>query len=84
MKDNLICFGGNALTYVLTALQTNEVFQIIELVLSITLTLILITFKLWKWYKEAKADGKITADEIQKGIDILEEGKDKLDKHDQD
>lgn len=84
MKDNIICFGGNVLTYVLTALQTNEIFQIIELVLSIILTLVLITFKIWKWYKEAKADGKITADEIQKGIDILEEGKKEIDKHDKD
>ena len=72
MKNNPIPEGINALTYVLTAMQTNEVFQIIELVCSIITSVVLIFFRLWKWYKEAKADGKITKDEIQEGINIIQ------------
>ena len=75
MKDNAILIGGNVFTYVLTALQTNEVFQIIELILSIILTLLLIVFRLWKWFKEAKKDGKITSDELDQAIGIVEDAK---------
>ena len=75
MKDNAILIGGNAIGYVLTALQTNEVFQLIELILSVILTSLLIVFRLWKWFKDAKRDGKITSDEIQEAIDIIEDGK---------
>ena len=72
MKHNPIPEGINALTYVLTAMQTNEVFQIIELVFSIITSVLLISFRLWKWYKEAKADGKITKDELQEAINIVQ------------
>ena len=87
MKDkNLLIWAGNGLTYVLSAIQTDEVFQIVEFALSIVLTFVLIAYRLWKWYKEAKADGKITADEIKDGLDIVNDGvneiKDKLDKED--
>ena len=75
MKDNAILIGGNVFTYILTALQTNEVFQIIELILSIILTLLLIVFRLWKWFKEAKKDGKITSDELDQAIGIIEDAK---------
>lgn len=81
MKDNIICVGGNALTYILTALQTNEVFQIIELTLSIILTLVILIFRIWKWVKEVKEDGKITKEEIEEGMNIIEETKEELDKH---
>lgn len=80
MKEEIVLFGGNGLGYVLTALQTNEVFQIVELIMSILLTCVLLAFRIWKWYKEAKKDGKIDPSEIQEGIDILEKGKDEIEK----
>ena len=73
MKD-VALFGGNALTYVLSAIQQNEVFQIIEFVLAILTSIILIAYRLWVWYKKAKADGKITKEEIEEGLEILGEG----------
>ena len=73
MKD-VALFGGNALTYVLSAIQQNEVFQIIEFVMAILTSIILIAYRLWVWYKKAKADGKITKDEIEEGLEILGEG----------
>lgn len=75
MRDNAIMIGGNVFAYVLTALQTNEIFQLAELILSVVLTVLLIAFRLWKWFKEAKKDGEITSDEIQEAIDIIEDGK---------
>lgn len=73
MKD-VALFGGNALTYVLSAIQQNEVFQIIEFVLAILTSIVLIAYRIWVWYEKAKADGKITKDEIKEGLEILGEG----------
>lgn len=68
----------NACTILIAFLQTNEVFQIIELSLSIFTSCVLICYRLWRWYKAAKADGKITRDEISKGVEIIVEGKDEI------
>ena len=84
MKEEVILFGGNGLGYVLSAIQSNETFQIIEFVLSAILTCVLIAFRLWKWWKEAKKDGKIDANEVQDAIDILEQGKKELDPKDKE
>ena len=76
--------GGNVLLYILTIAQTNETFQIIELVVSILVSLVILGYRLWKWFKEAKKDGKITKEEIKDGIDTLVDGvediKDKIEK----
>ena len=72
--------AGNGVLYVLAYFQSNEVFQIIELISSIVLTVLLVSYRLWKWYKEAKQDGKISKDEIDKGIEILGEGLEELEK----
>lgn len=75
MKVNeAVCVGGNALTYVLTVVQTKEIFQLISLILSVLVSVIIILYRLWKWYNEAKADGKITKEELKKGIDIAKDG----------
>lgn len=58
----------------LTLVQYNEVFQVIQLVLTIVSLLITIAYSVWVWYKKAIADGKITADEIKDGINIVADG----------
>lgn len=68
----------NAFTYAIAFLQANETFQIIELCLSVVTSIVLIAYRLWKWYKAAKADGKITRDEISEGVEILIEGKEEI------
>ena len=66
MKNNsLFEIFGNGFMYVLTALQTKEVFQIISLFLSIIISLIIIIDKVVKWFKKAYSDGKITKEEIK-------------------
>ena len=76
MKES-ISIGGNVITYVLAAIQTNEVLQIIEFVMSVVLTLVILTYRVWHWWKEARKDGKISEDEIDELGKIIEETKDK-------
>lgn len=60
-----LAVGGNIFTYVFTALQPNEIFQIIQLILAILTSCVILAYKIYSWYKEAKKDGKITSDELK-------------------
>lgn len=72
-----------------TAIQPNEVFQYIQMGLTIIATIITIILGLRAWWKDAKKDGKIDEDEIKEGIEIIQNGvnalqdkkEDKEDKH---
>ena len=75
MKLNeLISYIGNVFTYMIAFASQNETLQWIELVISIIVSLVLLAYRLWRWYNEAKKDGKITKEELKEGIDILSEG----------
>ena len=73
---NFIVGGlASGLSAVGTSIQTNEVLQIISLVLTIVGTLItFIVLPLLNWYIKAKKDGKITIEEVKEGVDTLQEG----------
>lgn len=73
-----LCIGGNFLQYLTAFSQTEEIFQIIELVLSLITTLIILIFKIISWYKEAKKDGEITAEEMEEGTKIIMQGSKEL------
>ena len=73
-KEVVGAMSGTALSAVGTGLQTSEVLQIISLVLTIIGSLITIAMAIINWWKKAKADGKITSDEIQEGIEIIQDG----------
>lgn len=64
--------GLNVSQYLMLALQANTVFWYIQLGLAILVSLVSIAYKIWKWYKEAYADGKITGEEVKQ---IIEEVK---------
>ena len=66
---------GNVFTYVLAAVQQNEILQIIEFVLSAILTLVIVAYRVWHWWKEAKKDGKIDDKEIDELGKIIEDVK---------
>lgn len=53
-----------------TILQTNEVFQVIQIILTLSALAVGLAYRLWHWYKEAKKDGKITKEEIEEAVDI--------------
>ena len=70
-NSNGASYGADILGAVFTAVQTDTTLQIISLVLTIVATAFSIAFTIYKWYKSAKADGKITKDEIDELIDEL-------------
>lgn len=70
-NSNGASYGADILGAVFTAVQTDATLQIISLVLTIIATAFSIAFTIYKWYKSAKADGKITKDEIDDLIDEL-------------
>ena len=78
MKNSLnFIIGGvaSSLSAVGTSIQTNEVLQIISLILTILGTLItFIVLPLLNWYIKAKKDGKITIEEVKEGVETLQEG----------
>ena len=76
MKPNeVVTIGGNLFTYVLSAIQQNEILQYIEFAISILISLLLIAYRVWKWWKEARKDGKIDSKEIREGLEIIKDGK---------
>ena len=70
-NSNGASYGADILGAVFTAVQTDATLQIISLVLTIIATAFSIAFTIYKWWKSAKADGKITKDEIDELIDEL-------------
>ena len=50
---------------------TKDILGIVLVVLNILVLIISLCLKLLAWWKKAKEDGKITEDEIQEGIDIV-------------
>lgn len=76
MKRELIGGAfGTLLSATGTALQTQQVLQIISLCITILGAIIsMIILPLLTWYKNAKKDGKITEDEIKEGVEKLQEG----------
>lgn len=75
MEDDVIYGAGNALVYLGAAIQPEVLFKWIQLGLGILLTLVGIAYKIWCWYRKAKADGKITGEEIK---ELIKENKDEV------
>ncbi len=76
----MICGSvGTALSAVGTGLQPNEILETISLVITIIGGLItFIVMPLITWYKNAKKDGKIDADELKDGAKIIAGGSEKV------
>ena len=70
--------AGTITSIVGTSMQTNELLQMISLILTIIGTIITIAMALLNWYKQAKKDGKIDSNEIKDAIDILDDGASKI------
>ena len=73
---------GNGGQYILTAVQTNEVLQIVELIISILTSLFILGINIYAWYKKAKKDGKIDEKEIEELKNIVQDGKEQIEKTD--
>ena len=73
--NDIFSICGNVGTYVLSAIQQNEVLQIISFVLSSITSIVIIFLRLWSWWKDAKKDGKIEKEEIDEAINIIEDSR---------
>ena len=71
-------FLAEGASVVLTASQTNNVFQTISLILTIIATLFSIISRIVIWYRKAKADGKITKDELKRLANLEEKDIDRI------
>lgn len=72
-KLGYMCTGFIA---ILTALQDNAIYQIVNMILVILSLLINIIYTIYKWYKKANQDGRIDIDEVG---DLLDGVKNELD-----
>lgn len=89
MKMNeILTAGANGFTYFLAFIQTNQAFQIAEMILAILTSIVLLAYRIWKWWQEAKKDGKITMDEIKDVSKTISDGvkevRDTIDKRKED
>ena len=84
MKKEIISWIGTPIGVICTALQTNEIMQYIQLGLTILSTAVALAFTIWNWWRKAKADGKITEDEVDEIVndvnDIVNKDNDKKEK----
>ena len=75
MKEtNTLSWVLNGASYLITAIQTNEIMQYIQLGLTILATLVSLAYSIYKWVKKAKQDGKITSEEVGELHDIVKGG----------
>lgn len=77
-KDSILEWIGCGTGVIFTALQTQEIFQVISLILTCVATLVTIAYTLYKWYKNAIKDGKIDDKEIGELVDIVNKGADDI------
>lgn len=63
-KDGIVFGSIGALETVVTISQTNEVFQTIQIIISALAGAVALAYTIWRWYRNAKKDGKITEDEV--------------------
>lgn len=72
-----ICTSVSA---VATSLQTNQVFEIIQIIITCVSGLLTIAMMIYNWYKAAKSDGKIDAEEVKDLITKVKDEVDNIDK----
>lgn len=80
-KDGLV-FGSIAvLETMVTVSQTNEVFQTIQIIISALAGAVALAYTIWRWYRNAKKDGKITEDEVDDLFEQITKKEDSEDEH---
>ena len=77
-NSNILSWVCSAVTTACAGVSTSEVSQIILYIIGIVSAVISLAYNIYVWYKKASADGKITAGEIKKGKETIEDGLDDL------
>lgn len=78
MSDKFLDIAGITFQSMLTIAQTDEIFRIISLVLTIISAVVVLARNVYEWYLKAKKDGKITAEEVKQCTDIIIDGVQKV------
>ena len=82
MQKDGIVFGSIAvLQTIVTVSQTNEVFQTIQIIISALAGAVALAYTIWRWYRNAKKDGKITEDEVDNLFEQITKKEDSEDEH---
>ena len=82
MEKDGIVFGSIAvLETMVTVSQTNEVFQTIQIIISALAGAVALAYTIWRWYRNAKKDGKITEDEVDDLFENIAKKEDSEDEH---
>ena len=74
MNDKFLDIVGITFQSMLTIAQTDEIFRIISLVLTIISAVVVLARNIYEWYLKAKKEGKIDANEGKELIDIVDDG----------
>lgn len=80
-KDGIVFGSIGALETVVTVAQTNEVFQTIQIIISALAGAVALAYTIWRWYRNAKKDGKITEDEVDDLFEQITKKEDSDDEH---
>ena len=80
MTKQIIEYASCGVGAVLTVVQTNQVFQLVSLILTCIATAVALGFTIYKWYKAAKADGKIDDKEVEELVNIIKDSADEIKK----
>lgn len=80
-KDGIVFGSIAALETMVTVSQTNEVFQTIQIIISALAGAVALAYTIWRWYRNAKKDGKITEDEVDDLFEQITKKEDEDDEH---
>ena len=74
-KKELVC---DSVAILSTAIQPDRTLQIISMILTILSLTLSVIIKLINWYRQAKADKKITKEELNDAMEITKDGIEKI------
>lgn len=74
-KKELVC---DSIAILSTAIQPDRTLQIISMILTILSLALSLIIKLINWYRQAKADRKITKEELNEAVEITKDGIEKI------
>ena len=80
MKNESTGYIMNGVSIIFSAIQTNEILSYISWAVTLLASIISLAYTFYKWYKKAKADGKIDPEEVEEGIKIAKDGIDDISK----
>ena len=82
MKSDHIMFATSlSIQTVCGITQTNELFQLIQIIIGCISGAVVLAYTIWRWYKNAKKDGKITEDEVDDLFKQITKKEDSEDEH---